>query len=658
MAEPREAHWEPSDLRQRLKWSFLLRVLIVSVLSGLVLLFLSGKPESDSVRAAWLGGLILLGYLHALAGLIALPRIGHPLLLSYLSIAFDLVWVSACLLLTGGAQSPFPFLYNLVVLNGSVLFLQRGALATALFATLGYGIVHTFSSGGGDMQRLFPFVVNVSSYFSIAFLGGYLAKRVAEANRLLERQSQAYGQLVSLKDTLVQNLDCGIFVADPSGGISYLNKAAEEMLQTNSQRCSGKTLGTIIPEMVVSGAEDGSAKMPTSGEIGVEISGSKKSLTYNYLPLTGQSGAGLGSLLILQDVTQIRRDQEERQKEEELKRKWIEQKNLGEAPEFFEIVGRTLGLQKVFHLIKKTGSVSANVLITGESGTGKELVARAIHGSSNRNQGRFVAVNCGAIPENLMESELFGHIRGAFTGAVVDRPGLFVEANGGTIFFDEIGDLPLHLQVKLLRVLQERAVTPVGSNRPIKVDVRVISATNRDLAREVALGHFREDIYFRLNVIRIPLPPLRERLDDIPSLVDHFLKIYSQGKMAQISPKALNLLMSYLYPGNVRELENIIEHACAMSASCEIDIGDLPDLVFGKDSSNNKGDTSTKTLIEVEKAYILKVLEMTNWRIRGEKGAAALLGLRPTTLASRLKSLGISRPANMFFRRPDDISSA
>src|SRR5688572_4807658 len=243
------------------------------------------------------------------------------------------------------------------------------------------------------------------------------------------------------------------------------------------------------------------------------------------------------------------------------------------------MLGKSRAMQKVFELIDKVHSTKTSVLITGESGTGKELVARALHSESSRARGPFVAVNCGAIPDELMESELFGHKKGAFTGAHADKKGLFLEADGGTLFLDEIGELSLGLQVKLLRALQERRVKPVGDVAEHELDVRVVAATNRELEEEVARGAFRADLYYRLNVIEIRLPPLRQRREDIGMLIDHFLRRYAaeQGKrIVAVNPDVLQVLQDYDYPGNVRELENIIERAVALSAGPRIDRDALP----------------------------------------------------------------------------------
>ncbi len=247
---------------------------------------------------------------------------------------------------------------------------------------------------------------------------------------------------------------------------------------------------------------------------------------------------------------------------------------------FHNIVGRSAVMQKVFYIIEKVAPSKSTVLITGESGTGKELIAKAIHYNSPRFDKPFVSVNCGALPETLLESELFGHEKGAFTGAIQQRKGRFELAHGGTLFLDEISEMPLHLQVKLLRVLQEMEFERVGGSQTIKVDVRVIAATNRELKTEVEAGRFRADLFYRLNVVNIHVPPLRERKEDIPLLINHFIEKYSKemgiSEKVRIDKEALKLLMEYHWPGNVRELENVIERALLLCSGGEIRLGDLP----------------------------------------------------------------------------------
>jgi transcriptional regulator with GAF, ATPase, and Fis domain len=281
------------------------------------------------------------------------------------------------------------------------------------------------------------------------------------------------------------------------------------------------------------------------------------------------------------------------------------------------------------------------VLVTGETGTGKELIARAVHARSRRREKVLVKVNCAAIPAGLIESELFGHERGAFTGAVARKIGRFELAHGGTLFLDEIGELPLDLQPKLLRVLQEGELERVGGTHTLKVDVRVIAATNRDLAEASRQGQFRADLFYRLNVFPIYLPPLRERREDISPLVHHFVQRYAAklGKRIRSIPdRMMTALIAYPWPGNVRELENVIERAMILTDGHELTAADwLPPPRRVQDPAR------VATLEEVERDHILDVLEGTGWRVSGEGGAAHHLGVKPTTLESRMKKLGIER---------------
>jgi two-component system response regulator PilR (NtrC family) len=314
-----------------------------------------------------------------------------------------------------------------------------------------------------------------------------------------------------------------------------------------------------------------------------------------------------------------------------------------------QLLGKSRAMQKVFELITKIHSLRTSVLITGESGTGKELVARALHSEGVRAKAPFIAVNCGAIPEELMESELFGHKRGAFTGAIADNVGMFQEADGGTLFLDEIGELSLGLQVKLLRALQERRVKPVGASEELEVDVRMIAATNRDLEAEVARGAFRADLYYRLNVIEIRLPPLRHRHEDIPLLAEHFLRRFSaeHHRASKLSAEAMRRLESYEFPGNVRELENIIERAVALSSSALIGASDLPEVRTPRIAAPQPpsalppdGVDLDQLVSDYERTWVLRALEQTGG-IR--KRAAALLGISFRSLRYRLEKLGIDR---------------
>lgn len=304
---------------------------------------------------------------------------------------------------------------------------------------------------------------------------------------------------------------------------------------------------------------------------------------------------------------------------------------------FGNIIGKSKPMQDMFGLIRRVAHTPATVLIRGASGTGKELVAQAIHFHSPRKGRAFVPINCGAIPEELIESELFGHVRGAFTGASADKPGLFAEADGGTLFLDEISELGLGMQTRLLRVLQEREVRRVGDTKSMPVDVRLIAASNRNLEECVETGTFREDLYYRLNVIPIALPELCRRTEDIPLLVEHFLKKYTSeaGGLKRISRAAMAVLMQYPWPGNVRELENIVERTAILCPNEEIGIDDLPREIHSLEGlSLSRAMQAGATLEDLEKEYILRVLEQT----RGNQTRASeILGIDRRTLYRKLQ---------------------
>jgi transcriptional regulator with GAF, ATPase, and Fis domain len=305
-----------------------------------------------------------------------------------------------------------------------------------------------------------------------------------------------------------------------------------------------------------------------------------------------------------------------------------------------QLIGASSAFRRVLDEISMVGSVDSTVLVLGETGTGKELIARAIHDAGPRRPQRFVAVNCAAIPTGLLESELFGHERGAFTGAVGQAVGRFQTADHGTLFLDEIGDLPIELQPKLLRALQERQIERLGSSgRSFPVDVRVIAATNQDLGEMVRERAFRADLYYRLNVFPIRVPPLRERREDIPMLAAHFVRIFAQrhGKVIQDIPsRVMDALKHYEWPGNVRELQNVIERAVVAARNGLLDVPQV-------DAQTEPRCSSTKTLAQVERDHILATLHETNWVIGGWKGAAAKLGLSRTTLIAKMQRLAISK---------------
>ncbi|MFQ5824798.1 MAG: sigma-54-dependent transcriptional regulator [bacterium] len=315
---------------------------------------------------------------------------------------------------------------------------------------------------------------------------------------------------------------------------------------------------------------------------------------------------------------------------------------LGKAPVSEVIIGTSRAIAEVLELVERVAPLVSTVLIFGESGTGKELIARAIHCKSHRSNKRFVPINCAAIPEHLIETELFGHVKGAFTGAMRDKQGLFKVAIGGTLFLDEISSVPLNLQVKLLRAIEHKEIMPVGSTNPEIIDVRIIAATNRNLADEVEKGNFREDLYYRLNVVGITIPPLRERAEDIPELVDHFIKFYNVQLNKQIQgvdEEVLNLFMDYLWKGNVRELENVIERAMILCDEDILKLAHFPQFYSQKSSSEDIKGGLKDSLRKFERDSILKALKMSDYdKIK----AAEILGMSQSTLYRKMAELSIS----------------
>jgi formate hydrogenlyase transcriptional activator len=310
---------------------------------------------------------------------------------------------------------------------------------------------------------------------------------------------------------------------------------------------------------------------------------------------------------------------------------------------FEQVIGNSPALESVLEQVERVATTDSTVLVQGETGTGKELIARAIHNISPRCGRSFVKLNCAAIPMDLLESELFGHEKGAFTGAIAQKIGRFELADKGTLFLDEVGDIPAALQPKLLRVLQEQQFERLGSNRTHQVDVRLVAATNRDLTKMAKRGEFRTDLYYRLNVFPVTLPPLRERREDIPALVAHFVDLYSRRmskQIEQIPAETLSALSSYSWPGNIRELQNMIERAVILSND-----GVLPNPLPKEEARDVTIPPTATTLRDSERTLILNTLESVRWVIGGPKGAAAKLGLKRTTLLHKMQKLGISRPS-------------
>src|SRR5215468_4553271 len=660
-----------------MRWLLFLRVVILSFFLGATALFHFFKQEGDAHFFYTLSIPLIIAYAISIGSALVLPHISDLRFFAYLQVDFDVVLITGIIWLTGDFTSPFPFLYNLAVMNGAILLFYRGAFFTAGFSSFCYTALlvaaATASHGSGvavSWSLVMPIVFNIGSFFVIAWLAGFLAGKLGETEKLLKEKQIDYQQLDALKDALLQGIGSGVAITDADGYINYFNAQAQHLTSLQEGSVKGKRLDQIFPGLShnFEGSKNGSRVIADEIQL-AGPQGSPKQVRLTLAPLTDASQQLIGYVSIFEDITKQREFEEKVRLQEELRQArdvelQTRSKNFADSEFHFEgVIGKNGGIAGIYRLVQKVATGSTNVLITGESGTGKELVARAIHFNGPRKEKPFVAVNCGAIPESLIESELFGHVRGAFTGAVADHVGLFKQADQGTIFLDEVGELPLHLQVKLLRVLQEKAFTPVGGNKQIKVDVRVISATNRDLHKEMEDGRFRRDLFYRLNVVQIVMHPLRNRKEDIPTLAHYFMHKFatSHGKQVEeISSGALMHLMGYGYPGNVRELENIIEHAVAVANKNIMTEEDLPAHIKGLPINEEtevfertapggadlffaKGLSLDVELETHEKCILLGALKRTNGV---QKRAAEILGINYRSLRHRLEKYGLLNSRN------------
>jgi PAS domain S-box-containing protein len=465
-----------------------------------------------------------------------------------------------------------------------------------------------------------------------------LEARVATRTEALRASEERLAAIVSALPDLV-------FVVDADGRFLDILTSREELLERAAADMKGRRLHELVPAAL---ADAQLRLVQQTLQTGVS-----QALEYSLEVQAGERWFEARTGLLRVDVAGqpavavIARDITDKKRAEELEsQKRYLQEELKAERSFGEIVGRAAAMQSVFESIEMVAPTDSTVLILGETGTGKELIARAIHESSRRRQGVMVKVNCGALPTHLAESELFGHERGAFTGAVQQKKGRFELASHGTIFLDEVGELSAEVQVKLLRVLQEQEIERLGSTRTTKVDVRVIAATNRNLDEEVQRGTFRADLFYRLNIFPIRVPPLRERLDDVPLLTQHFIADLAQRMrkpITGISPEALSRLKTYHWPGNVRELANVIERAVILCQGRLIVEEHLAALQ-GQDRGSKPA--SFPTLADMERLHIMRALEQTGGILAGPQGAARLLGMSRSTIWSRMRKLGIRTPGH------------
>jgi PAS domain S-box-containing protein len=490
---------------------------------------------------------------------------------------------------------------------------------------------------------------------ALAIIQIFASRAAAEVSRLLTeqelraREEQIRGLVDSTLDAIVQlDADLGIVRVNPAAEKTF-RAAADRLLGRNFVEFlsgdSGSKFRRYLDALSPSPAGQSSAWI--SG--GLEARRADGSAFPAEASLARFEAGGRYVTVILRDVNERR--EAERQIEVLRHETEVLKEELRAIEGSGEILGSAPALEAMLGDIEQVAETDATVLIQGETGTGKELVARAIHARSPRRGRALVRVNCGAIPGGLIESELFGHEKGAYTGATARRGGRFLLADAGTLFLDEIGELPLDFQVKLLRVVQEGEFEPVGSSRTHKVDVRVIAATNRDLARETEEGRFREDLFYRLNVFPIHVPPLRDRKEDIPLLAEAFTRRISAKtgrRIEAISPADLRRLQASDWPGNIRELQNVIERAVITSRDGRLNLDRaLPSMPGVPPPVPSAGPDRVRTrreMEDLERGNLLLALEQAGWKVSGTDGAAALLGLRPSTLNSRIKALGIERP--------------
>jgi PAS domain S-box-containing protein len=467
----------------------------------------------------------------------------------------------------------------------------------------------------------------------------------------------------------------GIYGVDAEGNTTFVNPAAERILGYTAEELIGRNVHAAIHHSHPDGSDYGAHDCPiyaafkdgavhkVDNEVFWTRSGKPLPVEYTSTPIL-DNGRLVGAVVVFRDISDRRETEsqlrnalaevEQLKQRLELENAYL-QEEISAGYNAHQIVGRSLAIQRILHQIRLVAPTDATVLITGESGTGKELIARAIHTASDRSSRPLVRVNCAAIPGELFESEFFGHVRGAFSGALQDRPGRFQLADGGTLFLDEVGEIPLALQGKLLRVLQDNEFERVGDSTTRKVDVRVIAATNRDLQKLVQEGKFREDLYFRLNVFPIHSIALRDRRDDIPLLISHFLQKTCQRfnkPELRVTVAQMQRLQNYHWPGNIRELENLIERQVILSGGATLMLDDLPLLhtAAAPPAAREEDAVGVEHYTEsdceaVRYQAIVGALKRARGKLYGSDGAAELLGIKPTTLASRMKKLGIDRRA-------------
>lgn len=612
--------------------------------------------------------LFFIVVLISLSQLFLLTKSSPIKILGGLQLSVDIILLTYVLALTQNTSS-FSF-YLIVIICASLVTnafsaLFIAALSGVCYALLMNGSFFIESTNGGEGVGTGHILISYFAFICAALVSAMYAKGRERLHESFQKQHQELEKVTTNQMQLMNSLAEGVITVDIHSAITGINDAAKAILGISNyspDRIVGKNItsalssvGADSTQLMTALQSDGSCEMRIKGSENTE-----SVLRCTSLNLHTDTPEDGGRVLFFSDVSELKNIESRLEFHERMTRLFSEL-DRGETNDSMSssiLIGKSAQMQEIHSIISKLGPSDAPALILGESGTGKEVVAKSLHATSHRNIKPFIPVNCGAIPESLIESELFGHVKGAFTGAERDVIGLFREAEGGTLFLDEVGELPLHLQAKLLRVLQDKTVRPVGGSREIPLNVRIIAATNRNLKGEVKRGAFREDLYYRLRVVEIPLPPLRSRRDDIPLLIAHFLDKdgFSPSDGSSVSPEALSLLMNYQYPGNIRELENILSRGRVLGGGAILP-ENLPEEVRDTEitsllpSSSMRGENSDslslkikvpvqlEALLEgIEREYLIEALSMSKGV---KKDASRLLGLNFRSFRYRLKKYGI-----------------
>ncbi len=584
---------------------------------------------------------------------------------TYLQFLADACFITFIVWITGGISSPFAMLFLPLIVGASLISSRNISLALALScatllslltAALQKNWLAAFANTDAppitDSLAFMQCITLTIAMLLVAIGTSYLRKMLWSGRQLVEKSQKDLADLNQRQKALIEGISEGIISTNPEGVITHINQAAVSIFKITESAWLGQPLIPLLHHILPDVKLNASGTAARQEAEFTTANGEKSKILFYARAIINEHGESNGSVFIFQDITTLRSIEEQLVIKDHISRLAEEDHSFDGGHLLPNFVGESPIMKKVFRLIERVAPSEATILVTGESGTGKELVAKAIHQASARRDENFVAVNCGAIPENLMESQLFGHKKGSFTGADSDHGGFFLEANGGTILLDEIGELPLHLQTKLLRVLQERCIRPVGGTKDIPIDVRVISATNRNLKNEVEKRSFREDLYYRLNVISISLPPLRDRALDVPLLTHSILKKDNRTAPA-VSPAAMQLLMQYDYPGNVRELENILERAKVLggelilpehlpeqmrNSRTSVVSGSRPETQLIIDESIEFPINLDTILSSVERRYLEAALLKTNG---AKKKAAQLLGINFRSFRYRLQKFDL-----------------